>query len=63
LVDTQGKILNIFSLFLQIAKNYIKALNEMIRQTDAASGIFHDVQSPEQQRQQLQQQQDMQFCF
>jgi hypothetical protein len=49
-----------FPLIFQIAKNYIKALNEMIRQTDAASGIFHEIQSHEQLQQQ---QQAMQFCF
>jgi hypothetical protein len=32
----------------------------MIRQTDAASGIFHEIQSHEQLQQQ---QQAMQFCF
>ena len=49
-----------FFFFLQIAKNYIKAFNEMIRQTDADSGIFQEIQSPLQLQQQ---QQAMKFAF
>ena len=49
-----------YSHLLQIAKNYIKALNEMIRQTDADSGIFQEIPSPSQL---LQQQQAIKFAF
>ena len=49
-----------YSHLLQIAKNYIKALNEMIRQTDADSGIFQEIPSPSQL---LLQQQAIKFAF